>query len=142
MMFSAILSSLVGSIGLRFQCLLLAIVMSRIGLESQNSNCIYRELKRNSRCQLVNRSLQVRKSSCLFVFVFVVVVVVVVVVVLFFVLTLSHMVSMVTVNNSQRQLSSSWSCKFLSGQVSQLVTVFLENGSKDFLDFLHEVTHR
>ena len=42
------------------------------------------------------------------------------------------------VNSSQRQLSSSWYC-WLGGW---LVIVFLKNGSKDFLDFLHEVTHR
>ena len=67
MRFSAILSSLAGSIGLRFQYWLLAIVMSRTGLESQNSSDIYRELKRNSHCWLVNGSSQVRKSSYLFV---------------------------------------------------------------------------
>ena len=36
--------------------------------------------------------------------------------------------------SSQRQLSSSWYCWL----VGWLVTVFLENGSKDFFDFLHE----
>ena len=40
--------------------------------------------------------------------------------------------------SSQRQLSSCWSCWL----VGLLVTVYLKNGSKDFLDFLHEVTHR
>ena len=40
----------------------IAIVTSREGLESQNSGHIYRELKINSYCQLVNRSSQVRNS--------------------------------------------------------------------------------
>ena len=51
----------------RFQYWLLAILMSRAGLESKNFSHIYRELKVNSHCQLVTGSSQVRKSSCLFI---------------------------------------------------------------------------
>ena len=50
MRLSDILSSWVGPIGLRFQYWLLAILMSREGLESKHFSHIYRELKVNNHC--------------------------------------------------------------------------------------------
>ena len=50
MRISAILSSLVGSIGLKFQFWLLAILMFRAGLKIKHFSHVYRELKVNRHC--------------------------------------------------------------------------------------------
>ena len=50
MRISAILSSLVGSICLRFKYWLLAILMFRAGLKSKHFSHVYRELKVNRHC--------------------------------------------------------------------------------------------